>query len=119
MNWKKLRNNIPSHIQISRKDLYEIIWVDAFKDPRDLGQTRYDAKQIAIKMGLSDKETVLTLYHEIFHALSGSYDINLTETQVALIEKSLHYLLKFVMINTKGTTNGSKKRNSRKVSKRR
>lgn len=118
MNWKKIRNSIPNQIQLSRKTTYEIVWVDGFKDSSVLGETRFDAKQIAIKLGQSDKETVLTLYHEIYHALSGEYNANLTENQVLMLEKSLHYFLKFVIMNTKGIVNVKKKRNSRKVSKR-
>ena len=110
MNWKRIRNNIPSHIQVSKKDTYEIVWVNDFKDEKVLGETRYDSNQIAIKLGLSDKETVLTLYHELYHAISGSYGINLTETQVILLEKSLHYFLKFVTITLKGKNNGKRTR---------
>lgn len=98
MNWKKIRNNIPSQIKVSGKHTYEIVWVESFKDEETLGETRFEPYQIAIKLGLSDKETVYTLLHECFHAISHDYNIGLTETQVQMLEKSLHYFLKFVNI---------------------
>lgn len=114
MNWKNLRNNIPSHIQAGRNGLYEVVWVESFKDNDTLGETRFDPKQIAIKLGQTNKETVATLFHEFFHAVSHEYDINLTESQVKSLEKSLHYFLKFANIVVKGKSQSGKQRRKRK-----
>lgn len=94
INWKKLKNQIPSRVQITRNKYYEVVWVDSFPDGNTLGETRYNSKQIAIKKGLGNKLTVITYLHEVLHAVSGANDANLTEKQVEALEKSFYYLLK-------------------------
>ena len=51
INWKTLRNKIPPRIRIG-KTIYEIVWVSEFKDPTQVGETRFGPFQIAIKTGL-------------------------------------------------------------------
>lgn len=93
--WIKWVKKIPSTVQLSRKGKYEVVWTDTIKDDTDvLGETRFDPKQIVIKNGQSPKETVHTYVHEILHAVSAEYDVNLTEAQVRKLEKALYYILK-------------------------
>lgn len=93
VNWKLLRQRIPARIQIAKRT-YEIVWVDGFKDPSVLGETRFEPYQIALKTNENDKETVKTYLHEVAHAVSEEEQIGLTESQVQKLEKSLTYLLK-------------------------
>ena len=116
MNWKNLRNNIPSHIQAGRNGLYEVVWVESFKDNDTLGETRFDPKQIAIKLGQTNKETVATLFHEFIHSVSYEFDIILTEKQVIGLEKSIYYTFKlFEELKNGKKVQKRKSRNRKKV----
>ena len=91
--WKQLRKQIPIKVQIKASIFYDIVWVQEF--PTDcVGMTNFDKRQIQLKLGQTDKETVLTYLHELMHAISGENDINLTENQILKLEKSLYYVLK-------------------------
>lgn len=100
INWKALASKIPSKIQITPKVSYEILWTDAFTDDKVVGETRFEQKQIVLKKGQSNKELILTLIHECFHAISFEYHISLTESQVQKLEKATYYLLKLFYIMT-------------------
>lgn len=94
VNWRTLKSKIPHRVQIKKGVFYEICWIQSFHDPNTLGETRFTERQIVLKMDQSPKETVTTYLHELAHAVSGEYNIGLTETQVLQFEKSLYYLLK-------------------------
>lgn len=94
VNWKNLVKKIPNKVQLSKRGEYEIVWVDSFKQPDVVGETRFDRKQIAIKDKLSPKNTVITYLHEVAHGLSAEHDMQLTENQILALEKGLYYLLK-------------------------
>lgn len=81
-------------MQLTRKSYYEVLYVDAFVQEDVLGETRFDRKQIVLKDNQRPKEKVHTYIHEILHAISEEYDVNLTETQVRALEKALYYVLK-------------------------
>lgn len=85
---------IPSHVKTKSKRDYEVTFIDQFKDLKQLGECRQDPPQIVIKTGQSSKEEYSTFIHEVLHALSFDYDINLTESQVLKLEKALLNLLK-------------------------
>jgi hypothetical protein len=93
-NWKELSTRIPHVVHTGKKERYEIVWVEDFADGQTYGETRFDPLQIALKKGLSEKETVLTYLHEVLHAASHTHEIGLTETQVRKLEKALIPLLK-------------------------
>jgi hypothetical protein len=94
VNWKALTKLIPHRVQVTRKSFYEICYVDSFVDENVLGETRFDRKQIVIKDDQHPKEKVHTYIHELLHAISAEYEVNLTETQVRALEKALYYALK-------------------------
>jgi len=94
VNWKEKKAQIPNRVQISTKVFYEICWIDSFVDPNVMGETRYDTKQIILKTGQSNKECVHTYLHEVDHARSFEYKVNLTENQVRALERSVYYVLK-------------------------
>jgi uncharacterized protein YpuA (DUF1002 family) len=68
--------------------------VDSFVDESVLGETRFDPKQIVIKDGQAPKDKVHTYIHELLHAISEEYEVNLTENQVRALERALYYVLK-------------------------
>lgn len=105
--WSDYRSRIPFKVHAGRGLYYEIVFVDGFDNPDILGETRYDKKQIALKTGLTDKQTVELYLHEITHLLSYSCDAGLTENQVLAFEKTYHYILKEDNI-FKRKTNGKK-----------
>lgn len=94
VNWKALKSSIPHKVQVSKDVFYEVCWIDNFSDPVVLGETRLDNKQIVLKNNQSNSETVKTFLHELAHAVSHEYDINLTETQVQAVERSFYFILK-------------------------
>lgn len=91
VNWKKLKNQIPSSFKIKGKT-WEVLWVDQFIEDH-IGETRFDKRQVVLKNKLSPKLTVHTFIHEIFHVISYDTDANLTEKQVLALEKATPYLL--------------------------
>lgn len=93
VDWTKLKQNIPHVVKFGRKSAYEVMYVDSFADPTHLGQTRFDPKQIVIKNGQTDKQTVLTFFHEVLHAIAEETKITLTENQVLGLEKRIPMLL--------------------------
>ena len=93
--WKKLKNKIPTHVTVN-KHVYEILWCEGFSDPNVLGEKRVDPYQIVLKSGESDKETVLTLAHELIHAIADEYKAGITETQVQKLEQAVPDLIKIL-----------------------
>jgi Zn-dependent peptidase ImmA (M78 family) len=93
VQWKALRKRIPTKVHIG-KTPYEIVWIEAFHDGVTVGETRYEQRQIVLKTGENDKETVLTYCHEILHAWSHESGADLTETQVAAMEELIPILIK-------------------------
>lgn len=91
-----LKDKIPSKVRITSKVSYEVVFIDAFKDECQVGECRYNEKQIVIKNGLSDTETWSTYLHEVTHALSFEYGhkFPLTENQVIWIEKGIKNFLR-------------------------
>lgn len=93
VNWDFYKRRIPHRVQVASKVFYEILWVDNFT-VNNLGETRYNEKQIVLKNNMSNKLTVITYLHELLHAMSYHHDLGLTETQVLASEKFFIYLLK-------------------------
>lgn len=94
VDWKKYARSIPDRIQVGPKAYYDILWTENFDGKPYCGTTSFDPKQITLKMGMSPKLTVVTLLHELAHAVSFEFDVNLTENQVLGIEKAFYYALK-------------------------
>jgi len=93
IKWSIFKSLIPSRVKIKQAE-YEILYTEEFKDGRTLGETRFNTKQIVLKTNETDFETFHTYIHEVLHAVSDEYDINLTEKQVRKLEKSLTDWLK-------------------------
>lgn len=90
----KLLAKIPSHIRITPKVTYEIVFIEDFADGKTCGECRYNTKQIVIKKGQSATETFKTVLHEILHAVALENEFELTEKQVRALEESLFRLMK-------------------------
>jgi hypothetical protein len=119
IDWFKYFSRIPAQVKIG-KSTYQILWVVEFpKDKEQLGESRFDElKQIIIKIGQSNKESVHTYWHECLHAASEEYEIGLTENQVLKLEKFLPNILKngnLWMKAGKNETNKRKRRNLKRV----
>lgn len=84
---------IPPHIKIKNKVVYEVVWVDQFKDPEVLGECRFDSKQIALKIGVSERETYKTLIHEVLHAVEFERGVKLQHKAIYQLEDALFYIL--------------------------
>lgn len=86
---------IPARVRITQSVTYEVVFIDSFPDPKQVGECRPDSKQIVIKKGESPTETYKTFLHEVLHAMSLERDgMNLTEKQVRLLEDEVFRVLK-------------------------
>lgn len=106
MKAQDLPSLIPSHVRITKKVTYEVLYTDEFlRDDKQMGECRFEEKQILIKTGESPTETFKTYLHEVLHAMAYENGFILTETQVGDIEESLFRILKLnkVFDNVKRT----------------
>jgi hypothetical protein len=94
IRWKDKVKQIPARVQVASDVVYEIAWVDSFPDPKIMGETRFLEKQIVIKNNMTAKDTFITYLHELFHAISDKYQVNLTENQILALEGVFPYLTK-------------------------
>ncbi len=94
VNWKKLAKLIPINVTFGRNAMYEIAWIEEFKDLKTLGETRFEPNQIVIKTKQTPRMTVITYLHECLHAISNECGANLTEPQILALEKAIYYVLK-------------------------
>ncbi len=96
MKAKDLLKLIPNKVRITKDVTYEVLFTNEFlTDDSQLGEARFNTKQILIKHGQSPTECFKTFLHEVFHAISfESPDMNLTENQVRKLEDSVFRLLK-------------------------
>ena len=111
MKWKSWFRRIPPSIKIG-KSVYEVIWVDQFfRDSKQMGETRFDSqKQIVINSNQSMKESVLTYWHEVCHAISHEFGVDLTEKQVVSLEKSLPFILSTDKLFVESRSDNTRKR---------
>jgi Zn-dependent peptidase ImmA (M78 family) len=99
LNWTKLIKNIPSRISVRNKDAYEVVFIKDFvNDKAQVGETRFTERQILLKENQTDKQKILTLFHEYLHAISAEYDADLTEKQVSQLEPTFHSFRKFFLV---------------------
>lgn len=84
----------PSHVRITSKVTYEVLFNDQFKDDTQVGEARLDDKQIIIKKDQSNTELLKTFIHEVVHTMSHEYEIGLTESQVQKLELSIYKYLR-------------------------
>lgn len=96
IRWKKLAQNIPHIVRLNKKSNYEVLEILDFKDGNTRGESRMDVKQIILLKDLGAKEKVMTLWHEVAHALSYEFGADLTERQVLALEQALPYIIEFV-----------------------
>lgn len=100
-NWLKLKNNIPNKIRTAPRRSFPILWSDGLSDTREQrlhGITEFHPEKIIINSDQTDKEAVMTMFHEFVHALDHHNEIGLTETQVMKLEKCFVYVREFILI---------------------
>lgn len=85
---------LPHKIRITSKVSYEILHVDAFDDPEQLGECRFDTKQILINKNQSDTETIKTFIHEVLHALSEESGAAIPHGSIYKLESAILKMLK-------------------------
>lgn len=84
---EKLLSKLPSHIKITSKVSYEVVYIPEFADKKTLGECRPDVKQIVICSNQNPNEIVKVLLHEITHAVAIENEFDLTEKQVLALEE--------------------------------
>lgn len=76
----------PFRIRYEPRKAYGVNFVSGFINPKDVGSCDPNAKEIKIKLGMSDRETVSTLTHEVFHLQNFERELGLTEDQILGME---------------------------------
>lgn len=84
---------IPGFVKIKNKVVYEIVWVDEFKDADTLGECRFEPKQIALKNGLKNKLEFKCFAHEVLHAVCEERGIDISHKAIYQLEEAIYYLL--------------------------
>jgi Zn-dependent peptidase ImmA (M78 family) len=101
-NWKKYRTNIPNKVKISSRAYYEVFHTKDFhfdkENEKTFGITRFDPKQIVLNDNQGNKEHIHTFLHEVLHAISHEYNVNLTENQIQKLEKAMPYFMDLISI---------------------
>lgn len=98
--YKKLKNNLPTNMKTSTQDNFEVLWSDNLLDAggkKLYGMTRFEPNQILINKEQSDKDAVLTAWHEFIHGLDHSHEIKLTENQVIKLEKCFSFIREYIL----------------------
>jgi len=89
MRWLGFLKRIPHKVQVTSKVFYEILYTPEIVGKEDcLGVTYLQQKQIMLMSKQSPKNMVHTYIHEVVHAFSEEYSVDLTERQVRAVEKS-------------------------------
>lgn len=99
-NFKTLKNNIPSKVKTAPRKSFEVLWSAGICDTQSnkvFGRTEFEPNRIILNTEQSDKEAVLTTWHEFIHALDHDHDISLTEAQVLKLEKCFQYVRELVL----------------------
>jgi Zn-dependent peptidase ImmA (M78 family) len=96
MKWKELKSRLPHRVQVGPGVYYDVFFATEIEYPSEVvGLTTYDKQHIVVKSKQSNRQTVLTTFHEFLHAISGTNGADLTETQVIQLEESFPYFYKF------------------------
>lgn len=99
-DWAKLHSNIPNKLRTKARTHFDVLWQDNLHDrsgAKCYGITEFNPNQIKVCTAMSEKEAVLTVWHEYLHAMSDSYEVTLTESEVRKLEKSFLYFREFFL----------------------
>lgn len=91
----KARLKIPRHVKVKNKSEVEVVWVEGFKDSSQLGEyrTAHGVRQIALKRGMSEKQTRVIFLHELLHALEMERGIKIPHESIYKLSEALYYVL--------------------------
>ena len=88
------RSEYPKELHIGT-EIYKIKFVRKFKDKKTMGECDPEAKEIRIRCGLGPEETLMTLIHEVGHALfEFEHDIKIKHHLIYAFEKPLYQFLR-------------------------
>jgi hypothetical protein len=73
---------------------YEVVWVDAFDDPKQGGQCWREGRIIYLKRGLSAARTFEIFIHELLHAMEFEHAIPISHAVIEGLEGAVAQLLK-------------------------
>lgn len=86
------KKDIPKYIEIADGIFYSVLWKRNMGG-RYMGLCWYDAKEIWIKLGMSEKDTIETLQHEILHAQSYEWGFDLRHPTIEKLEEPQAFFL--------------------------
>lgn len=84
----------PHKVRITSKVSYEVVWVDRFDNEAWLGECRPDNKQIVLRRGRPERETLQTFIHEILHAVEFEYGAAIPHRLVYQLEEAFEAILR-------------------------
>lgn len=83
---------IPHKVKIKPGVFYEVVWVDKFDDPDQLGYCTADKRLIYIKKDLSEKESMTIFLHELLHALEFEYGLKIPHKLIYSLQDPLWFV---------------------------
>lgn len=92
----KLAAKLPKSIRITRLVTYDIKLVKSFPDDHlQVGKCCPITHVISVKMKLSNKETAITLIHEVLEAINFEYDMKIPHWIIDALETPIYKIFKF------------------------
>lgn len=85
---------IPTKVRITKQVTYEILFAQSLDEKTTVGECRFTEKQIVLKLGEPHEEMLSTLIHEILHAMSYEYGVDLPHKAIYQMEGPLLELMK-------------------------
>lgn len=79
---------LPKKIKVGRHS-YSVKYMEEIEEGKLLGVCYLDDKRIEVAMEKGQREAESTILHEMLHAISEEYDLNLSEKRVIQLEKGL------------------------------
>lgn len=101
LNYKRSKKNIPTSLRTRNRKSFEVLWSDSLSDTQGTklyGKTEFEPNRIILNKDQSDKDAVLTTWHEYIHAFDHDNEIGLTEGQVLKLEKCYPHIREFVLV---------------------
>lgn len=85
---------IPHRVRIKARVAYDVVYADVIQDDPDcLGLCDFENRQIIIKNGQSEKETLKTFAHELFHSWEHEFKITIKHKDIYLLEDAVFNFL--------------------------
>lgn len=84
---------IPPSLKIKNKVVYEVVHSRDFIEGDDLGQCRFDVRQIVLSEKQSKIQEKKTFIHEVLHAICFERKIDISHKAIYQLEDAIYYII--------------------------